>query len=81
MRKTNDGFCCSFNALRPSETVDLPALKDAVAAKKLDDLGISRLMEQGLREFVRKEDEKEMVVGGRKSHKHTVKEEKIEKTT
>ncbi len=23
MRKTNDGFCCSFNALKPSDNVDL----------------------------------------------------------
>ncbi len=23
VRKTNDGFCCSFNALKQSETIDL----------------------------------------------------------
>ena len=42
LRKTDDGFCCSFNALRQSEIVDLSAIRQPNTARVDDDSTFSR---------------------------------------
>ena len=37
LRKTDDGFCCSFNALRQSEIVDLSAIRSPIRRVNNDD--------------------------------------------